>query len=236
MRGMQTASPAQIPKQGSSLGLPLGTRVEAIRRFNRFYTQRIGVLREGLYDSDFSLAEVRVLYELAHASATMTATDLIRTLSLDAGYLSRTLRSFETRGLIRKARSRSDGRQLHLALTTAGREAFAPLERASRDEIAAMIAPLSTKAQHDLVNAMTTIQKALNDATAVPEASSFVLREHRPGDIGWVVARHGALYAREYGWDDTFEALVAEIAAKFLKRFDPKRERCWIAERDGENV
>jgi GNAT superfamily N-acetyltransferase len=124
---------------------------------------------------------------------------------------------------------------LHLTLTPAGKKAFAPLERASRNEIAALLAPLSKKAQHDLVDAMTTIQKSLNGATTRAKPS-VVLRQHRPGDIGWVVARHGALYAQEYGWDDTFEALVAEIAAKFLKRFDPKRERCWIAERDGENV
>lgn len=231
---MQTRPAVQTDTQGSSLGSQLGTRVEAVRKFNRFYTQRIGVLREGLYDSDYSLAEVRVLYELAHAHSPVTATDLIRTLSLDAGYLSRMLRSFETRGLIRKARSRNDGRQFHLMLTPAGRNAFAPLERASRDEIAALLAPLSTKAQHDLVDAMTTIQTALNGVA--PTKPPFALREHRPGDIGWVVARHGALYAQEYGWDDTFEALVAEIAAKFLKRFDPKRERCWIAERNGENV
>jgi DNA-binding MarR family transcriptional regulator/GNAT superfamily N-acetyltransferase len=213
--------------------------VEAVRRFNRFYTQRIGVLREGLYDSAYSLAEVRVLYELAHASGPLTATDLTRTLTIDAGYLSRMLRAFEARGLIRKARSKDDGRQWHLTLTAAGRKAFAPLERASRDEIAALLAPLSARAQGEVVGAMGTIEALLDEpprTKSPPPSAPYRLRTHRPGDIGWVVARHGALYAQEYGWDDSFEALVAEIAARFLKRFDPKRERCWIAERDGRNV
>jgi len=214
-------------------------RIEAVRRFNRFYTQRIGVLREGLYDSAYSLAEVRILYELAHASGPLTATELTRTLTIDAGYLSRMLRGFEARGLIRKMRSKDDGRQLHLILTTAGRKAFAPLERASRDEIGALLAPLSARAQGEVVGAMGTIEALLEESPRVklPTPSApYQLRTHRPGDIGWVVARHGALYAQEYGWDDTFEALVAEIAARFLKRFDPKLERCWIAEREGKNV
>jgi len=217
----------------------LDARIDTVRRFNRFYTQRIGVLREGLYDSAYSLAEVRALYELAHAAAPITATDLAQTLTIDAGYLSRMLRGFEANGLIRKARSKTDGRQFHLTLTSAGRKAFAPLERASRDEIAALLAPLSAKTQHVIVDAMATIESLLDAAprAVAPDAKPpFILRPHRPGDIGWVVARHGALYAQEYGWDDTFEGLVAEIAAKFLKRFDPKFERCWIAERDGENV
>jgi DNA-binding MarR family transcriptional regulator/GNAT superfamily N-acetyltransferase len=218
---------------------PLDTRIDTVRRFNRFYTQRIGVLREGLYDSAYSLAQVRVLYELAHAKAPITASDLAQTLTIDAGYLSRILRGFEANGLIRKSRSKSDGRQLHLTLTSAGRKAFAPLERASRDEIAALLAPLSAKAQHGIVDAMAAIETLLDASprtTTQEHKPPFILRPHRPGDIGWVVGRHGALYAQEYGWDDTFEGLVAEIAAKFLKRFDPKFERCWIAERDGENV
>ena len=215
----------------------LDSRVEAVRRFNRFYTQRIGVLREGLYESTYSLVEVRVLYELAHANAPITATELTRRLTVDAGYLSRILRSFEGDGLIRKTRSRNDGRQLHLTLTSAGRKALAPLERASRQEIAALLAPLSPGERDDVVGAMETIESRL-DAPSRPSAAPapFILRPHRPGDIGWVVARHGALYAQEYGWDDSFEALVAEIAARFLKRFEPKHERCWIAERDGRNV
>jgi DNA-binding MarR family transcriptional regulator/GNAT superfamily N-acetyltransferase len=214
--------------------------IDAVRRFNRFYTQRIGVLREGLYDSVYSLAEVRVLYELAHATRPITATDLARTLTIDAGYLSRILRQFEANALIRKARSKSDGRQLHLSLTAAGRKAFAPLDRASHDEIAALLAPLPGDAQHRIVDAMDAIETLLDragpEATPTRSTAPYILRNHRPGDIGWVVSRHGALYAQEHGWDDTFEALVAEIAGKFLKQFDPERERCWIAERNGHNV
>ncbi|HEY3180448.1 MAG TPA: bifunctional helix-turn-helix transcriptional regulator/GNAT family N-acetyltransferase [Casimicrobiaceae bacterium] len=219
---------------------PLDAHVAAVRRFNRFYTQRIGVLREALYDSAYSLAEVRVLYELAHAKEAITATDLARTLTIDAGYLSRILRAFEGNALIRKTRSKDDGRQLHLSLTAAGRKAFAPLDRASHDEIAALLAPLQVDAQDRVVDAMAAIESLLDGAghNSAParKARSYIVRSHRPGDIGWVISRHGALYAHEYGWDDTFEALVGEIAAKFLKRFDPKGERCWIAERNGQNV
>ena len=214
--------------------------IDAVRRFNRFYTQRIGVLREGLYDSVYSLAEVRVLYELAHATHPVTATDLARTLTIDAGYLSRILRQFEANALIRKTRSKSDGRRLHLSLTAAGRKAFAPLDRASHDEIGALLAPLPSDAQHRLVDAMGAIEMLLDgggpEATPSRSTAPYILRSHRPGDIGWVISRHGALYAQEYGWDDTFEALVAEIAAKFLKQFDPTHEHCWIAERNGHNV
>jgi len=219
---------------------PLTARVDAVRRFNRFYTQRIGVLRDGLYNSIYSLAEVRVLYELAHAERPLTATELARTLTIDAGYLSRILRKFEANALIRKLRSKSDGRQLHLSLTASGRKAFAPLDRASHDEIAALLAPLRVDAQHRVVDAMGAIESLLDGAghLATPSRSTapYRLRNHHPGDIGWVISRHGALYAQEYGWDDTFEALVAEIAAKFLKHFDPQCERCWIAERDGHNI
>src|SRR5439155_19456733 len=140
----------------------LDARIDTVRRFNRFYTQRIGVLREGLYDSAYSLAEVRVLYELAHATAPITATDLAQTLTIDAGYLSRILRGFEASGLIHKVRSKADGRQLQLTLTPAGRKAFAPLERASQDEIAALLDPLSAKAQHRIVDAMATIESLLD--------------------------------------------------------------------------
>jgi GNAT superfamily N-acetyltransferase len=161
-------------------------------------------------------------------------------LTIDAGYLSRILRQFEANALIRKTRSKSDGRQLHLSLTAAGRKAFAPLDRASHDEIAALLAPLPGHAQYRIVEAMDTIESLLDGVgvAATPSRSNapYVLHTHRPGDIGWVVSRHGALYAQEYGWDETFEALVAEIAAKFIKRFDAARERCWIAEMDGEPV
>ena len=213
----------------------LDARIEAVRRFNRFYTRRIGVLRPRLYDSPYSLAEVRVLYELAHAAGQPTATELSQTLDLDAGYLSRILHGFETKGLLRKVRSDTDGRQWHLALTPAGRKAFAPLDRASHDEIGALLQPLPAESQRRIVDGMSVIEGLL-DGAAPEKRAPYLLRTHRPGDIGWVIATHGALYAQEYGWDETFEALVAEIAAKFIKRFDPKRERCWIAERDGANV
>jgi len=210
------------------------SRVDAVRRFNRFYTQRIGVLRSGLYDSPWSLAEVRVLYELAYASAPTTATDLARALGLDPGYLSRILRTFVNRRYVHKSRTAGDARQFHLALTAAGRRAFAPLDRASHDEIAALLAALSSDAQKRLVDAMRTVQRVLGEP--MPSARPFLLRPHRPGDIGWVVSRHGAIYAQEYGWDETFEALVAQIAARFIRRFNPKREHCWIAEREGQNA
>jgi DNA-binding MarR family transcriptional regulator/N-acetylglutamate synthase-like GNAT family acetyltransferase len=211
--------------------------IAAVRRFNRAYTRRIGMLRPHLYDSPYSLAEVRVLYELANATTPPTASALVRDLDMDAGYLSRMLRAFETRGLVRRTRSAHDGREFHLALTAAGRKAFAPLDRASHDEIAALLAPLPATAQVKVVAAMTTIETLLGNAVATtPSPAPVVLRPHRPGDIGWVISRHGALYARERGWDDKFEAMVAKIAARFVERFDPRRERCWIAERDGERL
>jgi DNA-binding MarR family transcriptional regulator/GNAT superfamily N-acetyltransferase len=240
MLRVETFSPGRRRVAPGDASAGLDERVDAVRRFNRFYTQRIGVLRDGLYDSVYSLAEVRVLYELAHAKQPTTATDLVRTLAIDAGYLSRMLRKFEANALIRKVRSKSDGRELHLSLTAAGRKAFAQLDRASHDEIAALLAPLAGDAQHRIVDAMGAIESLLDGAghRAGPSRPSapYVLRNHRPGDIGWVISRHGALYAQEYGWDDTFEALVAEIAAKFLKLFDPQYERCWVAERDSHNL
>jgi DNA-binding MarR family transcriptional regulator/N-acetylglutamate synthase-like GNAT family acetyltransferase len=210
------------------------SRVDAVRRFNRFYTQRIGMLRQGLYDSPWSLTAVRVLYELARATDPMVAADLAHRLGLDAGYLSRILRGFVAKGYLRKAPARGDARRLQLTLTAAGRKAFAPLDRASHDEIAAMLEPMASEAQARLVGAMGTIESLLGDPGAKP--APVVLRPHRPGDIGWVVSCHGRLYAREYGWDESFEALVAQIAARFVKRYKPERERCWIAERDGQNV
>jgi DNA-binding MarR family transcriptional regulator/GNAT superfamily N-acetyltransferase len=212
----------------------LDARIEAVRRFNRFYTQRIGMLRRGLYDSPWSLAEVRVLYELAHAAKRPVASDLAQRLGLDAGYLSRILRGFVASGYVRKSPAASDARRHELELTRAGRKAFAPLDRASHDEVAELLAPLPKPAQERLVGAMRTVETLLGEPGK--NAAPVVLRTHRPGDIGWVVTCHGRLYAEEYGWDETFEALVAEIAARFIKRYKPKRERCWIAERNGENV
>ena len=217
----------------------LDRQVHAIRRFNRFYTKQIGVLNEGLAKSPFSLTEARVLYELAHQEG-LTATELGKALGLDAGYLSRLLRSFEKRRLLTRTQSDADGRQNHLRLTRAGMAAFARLNAGSAEEVRTMLRDLEGRQQHRLVDAMQTIIEALggepaSDVTA-KASEPFILRPHRPGDIGWVIHRHGVLYAQEYGWDETFEAFVAQIAARFVLRFDPKRERCWIAERDGENI
>jgi DNA-binding MarR family transcriptional regulator/GNAT superfamily N-acetyltransferase len=210
-------------------------RVEAARRFNRFYTRHIGVLREGAYKSPFSLTEVRVLYELANRDQP-TATALGRELGLDPGYLSRILRGFERRGLVLKPRSAADGRQSHLSLTAQGRKVFAPLNARSHAEVAAMLGGLSPAAQARVVGAMQTIERVLGDSAQPPRPVSYLLRPPQPGDLGWVVHRHGAVYAQEYGYDEQFEALVAEIAAHFVHRHDPKRERCWIAQQDGEVV
>ncbi len=207
--------------------------IPAVRSFNRFYTRQIGVLREGLLKSPFSLAEVRVLYEIAHREQP-TATELCQQLGLDPGYLSRILREFEKRGLVRKSVSRADGRQSLLGLTVRGRETFATLDARQNDEIATWLRQLPAPEQGRLVQAMRVIESVLG---AGPEPRTpYILRPHQPGDMGWVVHRHGVLYSQEYGYDETFEALVAEIAARFIQRFDPKRERCWIAERDGEIV
>ena len=213
---------------------PAPTRVETIRRFNRFYTRRIGVLHEGLSESKFTLTESRLLWELAHRDR-LTATELTRELELDAGYLSRLLRSFKERGLIKTARATDDARHQHLSLTAAGKRAFAPINARSQTDVSALLATLGEVQQQQLLTSMTTIEQMLGDADAA-RARPVLLRAHRPGDMGWVIARHGALYAAEYAFDSGFEALVARIAADFLERFDPKREACWIAERDGANV
>jgi DNA-binding MarR family transcriptional regulator/GNAT superfamily N-acetyltransferase len=208
-------------------------RVAAVRHFNRFYTKRIGVLHEGLLQSPFPLTEARVLYELAEREG-VTATELGRELGLDAGYLSRILRRFGERGLIRRTPSQADGRQHHLWLTERGRAAFAPLDQASRAEVGAMLAELSEAQQERLLEAMGTLERLLG-SRPLPERP-YVLRRHRPGDMGWVVHRHGLLYAEEYGWDERFEAMVAGIVAQFVQHHDPRRERCWIADRDGERL
>jgi DNA-binding MarR family transcriptional regulator/N-acetylglutamate synthase-like GNAT family acetyltransferase len=208
-------------------------RVDAVRSFNRFYTKQIGVLHEGLLGSPYSLTEVRVLYELANRRQP-TAAELGRELGLDPGYLSRILQNFARRGLVAKVRSTADGRQSLLSLTARGRAAFAPLNARSHDEVAAMLSRLPVAEQRRLIEAMRAIQ-ALLGGRADPRVP-YLLRSHRPGDMGWIIHRHGSLYAEEYGWDETFEALVAEIAAKFIRTFDPTRERCWIAERDEEIV
>jgi DNA-binding MarR family transcriptional regulator/GNAT superfamily N-acetyltransferase len=207
-------------------------RVDAVRRFNRFYTQQIGVLNEGLLDSPLSLAQGRVLYEIAHRDHP-TATEIGEALGLDAGYLSRILRDFDRRELVTTARAAGDARRRLLGLTAAGRRMVATLDTRARKQIASFLEPRSTADQARLLGAMETIQGLLRPASAT---DNWTLRPHRPGDMGWIVHRHGALYAEEYGWDARFEALVARITADFIDRFDPECERCWIAERRGAIV
>jgi DNA-binding MarR family transcriptional regulator/GNAT superfamily N-acetyltransferase len=218
----------------------LEQRIAAVRAFNRFYTQRIGMLREHLLGSPFALTGVRVLYELAHWPARAeppTASVLAARLALDEGYLSRTLRGFGERGLVHKKTLPGDGRRKALALSERGRQLFATLDARSRAEVAAMLDKLPKGAQLRLVRAMQDIGELLDGARSEPGTRApYVLRPPQPGDLGWIVHRHGVLYAQEYGYDESFAALVAEIAARFVQRFDPKRERCWVAERDGEVV
>jgi len=209
--------------------MPPTAQIDAIRRFSRFYTSRIGLLHEGLLGSPLSLAEGRIVYELG-SRASATATALSAELGLDPGYLSRLLRGFEERGLIEKTASAKDGRQRILSLTASGRAVFDAIDARSGDEIGALLARLTPAEKTRLCAALRTAETLLGGAA--PAAAPVVLRPPRPGDIGWVVHRHGALYAAEYGWDETFEALVAEIAAGFLRTADARRERCWIAERD----
>lgn len=207
--------------------------IEAVRRFSRFYTRKIGVLQEGLLGSDFSLTEARILYELAHRESA-TASELARELDLNPGYLSRTLKKLEDRQLIGRAASRDDARQSILTLTEKGSLRFAELNARSRNDVAMMLARLNAAEEARLIRALQEVETLLGEEA--PRRVPYILRPHQPGDIGWVIRAHGMLYSREYGWDDTFEAMVAEIAAKFIKEFDPKRERAWIAEKDGENV
>lgn len=210
--------------------------LDAVRAFNRFYTRQIGALGERLLDGPFTLTETRVLYELAHREAP-TATDIGRDLGLDAGYLSRILRRFAARGLITRAAAPADRRQTLLRLSARGRAAFAPLETRARDEASTMLAPLPPPQRQQVVDAMGTIERLLSTPDGRPrDESPYLLRAHQPGDMGWVVHRHGAIYATEWGYNHEFEALVARICAGFLEHFDPTGERCWIAERHGAIV
>jgi DNA-binding MarR family transcriptional regulator/GNAT superfamily N-acetyltransferase len=207
--------------------------IPTIRSFNRFYTRQIGVLQEKLLDSQFSLAEVRVLYELAHRDHPAAA-ELSAELGLDPGYLSRILRGFQVRGLVEKLPSDRDARQSLLALTAKGKEVFAALDARSSQQVSQMLAALSPEKRQRLLQGMRAIEDVLNPCSQ--PTTPYLLRPHQPGDMGWVVHRHGALYSQEYGYDEHFEALVAGIVAKFIQHFDPESERCWIAERDGEIV
>ncbi len=208
--------------------------VKAIRQFNRFYTRRIGALDPYL-GSPMSLTDVRVLYELAHRE-TAVASEIGRDLGLDAGYMSRILRRFESEGWLTREPHPRDARQSVLHLTEAGHAAFAPLQQKSREEAAALLDPLAPSQRQQLVQAMGTMQSLLDPDAAPPKPQAAILRDPAPGDIGWVVQQHGEIYAREYGWNSKFEALVAGIASEFLLKFQPKWERCWIAELNGERV
>jgi DNA-binding MarR family transcriptional regulator/GNAT superfamily N-acetyltransferase len=211
----------------------VAAQVQSVRRFNRFYTRQIGLLQEHLLASPFSLTEVRTLYELAHRES-CTATDVCRELGLDRGYLSRILRRFAKHGLIEKHPSAADGRQYKLRLTTSGRKNFADLESTSSREVEHMLYRLPASDRLLMVTAMGKVERTL--APRPPAEPAFQLRAPRSGDFGWVIQRHGALYASEWGYDERFEALVARIVADFVQHFDPKRERAWIADRQGEPV
>jgi DNA-binding MarR family transcriptional regulator/GNAT superfamily N-acetyltransferase len=214
-------------------GNELDRRIQEVRRFNRAYTRLIGLLHEALLDSPFSLTQARVLFELAHRDLP-AASDLSKELQLDAGYLSRILRGFEKSGLVAKAESRVDGRQNLLSLTARGRRAFADLDARSQKEVGVLLNRLDPVEQIRLIALMHSIEKLLGIG---PEPKvPYLLRSHQPGDMGWIVHRHGALYFQEYGWNEEFEAYVAEIVANFIRNYDPDREHCWIAERDGEIV
>jgi DNA-binding MarR family transcriptional regulator/predicted GNAT family acetyltransferase len=208
-------------------------QIALVRSFNRFYTRQLGLLEEGLLDSGYSLTEARVLYELAHRNGP-TAADIARDLGLDAGYLSRILKKFEAAGLLTRLPCAADGRQATLALTSAGQAAFRPLDQASHDQVAALLERLSTRDGEILAQAFRSIQRVLG---ATPDGRiPYLLRPHQTGDIGWITHRQGLIYAQDYGWDESYEALVAEILSGFVKNFDPVRERAWIAERDREIV
>jgi DNA-binding MarR family transcriptional regulator/N-acetylglutamate synthase-like GNAT family acetyltransferase len=212
---------------------PIEARVSAIRHFNRFFTRQIGVLREGLLHSPYSLAEGRIIQALAQRQG-LTAADLGREFGLDAGYLSRLLTKLEQQGLLEKVRSETDGRQSLLHLTPEGEQAYALLDQRARDEIIELLSDLSEDEQQRLLKAMETIEGVFSKG--LKYAEPFVLRQHEPGDMGWVVHRQSILYAQEYGWDEHYEALVAQIVSDFIKHYNPDRERCWIAEMNGEVV
>jgi len=208
-------------------------RIASIRRFNRFFTRKLGVLREGLLHSTYSLSESRIIYEIANRD-NLIAAELSKELGLDAGYLSRILDRLEQQGLIQKVHSELDARQRFLQLTKEGEKAFKLLDDRSREEISEMLSRLSEQDQEQLLQAMHTVQQVLGEELKYSEP--YVLRQHEPGDMGWVIHMHGRQYAEEYGWDEHFEALVAQICSDFINNYDPNKERCWIAEMDGQIV
>ena len=225
--------------------------IALVRAFNRDYTRRIGVLSEGMLDSPYSLTEVRVMYELANREG-VTAAELAGDLRLDRGYLSRILQRFQAKRLLARQASRADARRRHLRLTPAGKQVFAPLNRRSQEQVRAMLCGLDADRRRVVLDSMRAIHVAFTageggdpraraGALPVPSApagtrSETALRTHRPGDMGWVIERHGEIYCKEYGWNEQFEALVAEITAEFIRKFNPSRERCWIAERAGRRL
>jgi len=216
------------------------SQIAAVRRFNRFYTREIGVLRKNFLETPWSLGEMRVLYEIAYGERP-TASDIAQCLDLDAGYLSRVLQKFETQGLVSRTRSANDARQSHLKLTAKGKSTFGPADQRQIDKVSTMLARLKKPEQARLVEAMGAIEHLLGGDAATseepaPAKPAYALREPKPGDFGWIVERHAQLYGEEYGWGRSFEGLCAQIVADFVNKFDPKLERCWIAEFDGARV
>src|ERR1700755_614847 len=219
-------------KSNTAFDPALDSQIAAVRGFSRFYTRKLGIIEPKLLHSPWTLQEARVIYEIAQQES-CTATERVRTLGLDAGCLSRTLQALQRRQIITRKPSKTDRRASELMLTAKGRAAFAELDNSSRREVAALLDGLDDMGRARVVGAMTAIEQTLQPPAQKP--AGFLLRSHRPGDIGWVVSRHGALYAQEYGWDISFEALVAEITAQFFREFDARWEHCWIAEAGGES-
>ena len=234
---MATPRPSIMPSRARPAS-PHAARVSAVRRFNRFYTRLVGALDEGGYlHSPFSLTEGRVLFELAHRDSP-TASTLVSELGLDAGYVSRLLQRLQRRRLIRRTRSPHDGRESHVALTAAGKAAFRKLDRDADALVEQLLATLDEAGQRRLIDAIHTVSDLLgaHDADASRNAPSYIIRPPGAADYGWIIQSHGEVYAREYGWGPRFLALVARVVADYVDGFDPALERCWIAERNGQNV
>ena len=210
----------------------LSTLAAGVREFTRFYTRFAGVFQRGYLGTRFSVTQARIIYEVAQNGG-VTASQLAKSLGVDSGYLSRILSSFEREGLLERSRSKADGRQRPLELTSSGKREFKVLDSRSQAQIEEALRALTPGQQDELVAAMRSIERLL---ACPPHDPIVLLRPPRPGDFGWVVERHGAIYAEEYGWDQTFEGLVTQIVLAFMKSADEKKQRCWVAERGGENV